>query len=58
MPLSAGTQLGREVALKILPGAFSADPDRLARFRREAQVWWARGQPKRNEDSVGVSGVG
>ena len=27
------TQLGRDVALKILPDAFAADPDRLARFQ-------------------------
>ena len=32
------TKLGREVALKVLPRAFANDPDRLARFRREAQV--------------------
>ena len=32
------TQLGRDVALKILPDAFVTDPDRLARFQREAQV--------------------
>ena len=31
-------KLNRDVALKILPGAFATDPDRLARFRREAQV--------------------
>ena len=31
------TQLGRDVALKILPDAFAADPDRLARLQREAQ---------------------
>ena len=29
------SELGREVALKILPDAFAADPDRLARFKRE-----------------------
>jgi Tol biopolymer transport system component/predicted Ser/Thr protein kinase len=32
------TKLNREVAIKVLPDAFAADPDRLARFTREAQV--------------------
>ena len=32
------TKLGRDVALKILPESFVHDPDRVARFRREAQV--------------------
>jgi serine/threonine protein kinase/Tol biopolymer transport system component len=31
-------KLHREVALKILPDVFAADPDRLARFQREAQL--------------------
>ena len=30
--------LNRDDALKVLPDAFASDPDRLARFRREAQV--------------------
>ena len=32
------TKLGREVALKVLPDLFAGDPERLARFEREAQV--------------------
>ena len=32
------TKLNRDVALKVLPDAFASDPDRLARFQREAQV--------------------
>ncbi len=32
------TRLHRDVALKILPDVFAFDPDRLARFEREAQV--------------------
>jgi serine/threonine protein kinase len=32
------TQLDRDVALKVLPEAFTSDPDRLARFEREAKV--------------------
>ena len=31
-------KLGRDVAIKILPDIFAADPERLARFEREAQV--------------------
>src|SRR5215470_11002565 len=32
------TKLGRDVALKILPASFTSEPERVARFRREAQV--------------------
>ena len=32
------TKLNRDVALKVLPDLFASDPDRLARFQREAEV--------------------
>jgi len=32
------SKLGRDVALKMLPAAFARDPERMARFQREAQV--------------------
>ena len=32
------SKLKRDVALKILPDSFAGDPDRMARFQREAEV--------------------
>ncbi len=32
------TRLGRDAALKLLPQEFASDPDRLARFEREAKL--------------------
>jgi serine/threonine-protein kinase len=39
------TRLQRDVAIKVLPEAFANDPDRLARFEREAQVLAALNHP-------------
>ena len=39
------SKLNRDVALKVLPSAFEFDPDRLARFRREAQMLAALNHP-------------
>src|SRR5262249_34425679 len=36
--LARDTKLKRDVAIKILPDEFSQDPNRLARFQREAEV--------------------
>jgi eukaryotic-like serine/threonine-protein kinase len=39
------TKLDRDVALKILPEAFASDPERLARFEREAKTLAALNHP-------------
>ena len=39
------TRLQRDVAIKVLPDAFAADTDRLARFKREAQTLAALSHP-------------
>src|SRR6476660_4869322 len=39
------TKLNRDVAIKTLPQSFAADPDRLVRFTREAQVLAALNHP-------------
>ncbi len=38
-------KLSRDVALKVLPETFAADPDRIARFQREAQLLAALSHP-------------
>ena len=39
------TRLGRDVAIKTLPDAFVSDPERTARFEREAQLLAALNHP-------------
>jgi len=39
------TKLDREIALKVLPATLAADPERIARFKREAQVLAALNHP-------------
>ncbi|HEX6851296.1 MAG TPA: protein kinase [Candidatus Polarisedimenticolaceae bacterium] len=42
---ASDSTLGRDVAIKILPPEFAADPERLARFDREAKVLAALNHP-------------
>ncbi|CAN5614870.1 hypothetical protein BH23ACI1_BH23ACI1_19390 [soil metagenome] len=46
-------RLRREVALKVLPDLLAADPDRLARFAREAQLLAALSHP----NIAGIHGI-
>jgi Tol biopolymer transport system component/tRNA A-37 threonylcarbamoyl transferase component Bud32 len=39
------TKLGRDVAIKVLPERFARDPERLARFQREAKLLAALNHP-------------
>ena len=51
-------RLGREVAIKVLPSAFSVDPDRLHRFEQEARAARAPGPgDRRFADVSGRTGV-
>src|SRR6202521_5793075 len=39
------SKLGRDVAIKVLPEQFARDPERLARFQREAKMLAALNHP-------------
>src|SRR5437016_9809290 len=39
------TKLNRDVAIKVLPDLFASDPERLARFERDAQLLAALNHP-------------
>ncbi len=48
------TKLKRQVALKILPEAFSADPERFAQFQREPQILASLNQPGIGTSARGI----
>ena len=56
------TKLKRQVAIKILPPSLAADPDRLARFQREAEVLASLNHPNIAaiyglEESAGITAL-
>lgn len=42
---ASDTRLGRDIALKVLPPKMASDPERLARFQREARAVAALNHP-------------
>ena len=46
-------KLGRDVALKVLPEQFASDPDRFARFEREARLLASLNHP----NIAGIHGI-
>ncbi len=52
--LAHDTSLDRKVALKFLPDIFSGDPERLARFEREAKLLTAN---RSHDRIVGIAGI-
>jgi serine/threonine protein kinase len=51
-------RLGRDVAIKVLPRAFTSDPDRLARFEREARVLASLNHPTSPRSTVSKRATG
>ena len=47
---ASDTKLGRSVAIKVLPPAFVDDPERLARFQREARMLASLNHPQHRHD--------
>jgi eukaryotic-like serine/threonine-protein kinase len=50
------SRLGRDVAIKVLPAAFSEDPDRLRRFEQEARHRRAESSEHLAVHDIGIEG--
>jgi serine/threonine-protein kinase len=46
------SKLNREVALKVLPSEFACDPERMGRFKREAQLLASLNRCSRSWEAV------